>query len=167
MTTFIREAKRNDITLVTSIIRTAFREAADRLGLVPDQIGKHAANITESWVTDDIARGVRYFILEADKTPAGAVTVEHARPEVCYIGRLSVLPEFRGLGLGHELLAFAIDEAASTGADHISIGVISSEAHLVLWYGRMGFEVSRRVKFDHLPFEVVLMTMELKKENKE
>jgi len=86
-----------------------------------------------------------------------------SRPEVCYIGRLSVLPDCQGKGLGHELLTFAINEAIKTGADYISLGVIADETRLIEWYGRMGFEVSRQIKFEHFPFDVVLMRRELEK----
>ena len=164
MTTTIRPAERSDIALVVTIIRTAFKGPAARLNLTPENSGKHASNITEAWVKDDMKRGVRYYILDVDGIPLGAVTVEHARPEVCYIGRLSVLPAFHRRGYGRELLTFAIDEAEKTGADHASIGVISDETHLIEWYERMGFRVSRRVSFEHFPFEVTLMRRELKAE---
>jgi predicted N-acetyltransferase YhbS len=162
MNTTIRPAGIDDAPLLVSIIRTAFSGPARRLNLTPENSGHHASNITEEWVTDDMKKGVRYFILEADGVPAGAVTVGHPKPEVCFIGRLSVLPEYQGKGLGRVLLRFGIEEAKKTGADHISIGVISDESHLVDWYGRMGFRVSRRLRFEQFPFEVTLMRMELK-----
>jgi ribosomal protein S18 acetylase RimI-like enzyme len=162
MDTRIRQAQTDDIPTVVRIIGTAFKKAAERLRLTPENSGKHASNITDQWVIEDMDEGVSYFIIEADGTPAGAVTVEHARPEVCYIGRLSVLPDYQGKGLGHELLTFAIGEAAKTGADYISLGVISDETRLIEWYGRMGFGVSRQIKFEHFPFEVTLMRRELK-----
>ncbi len=162
MSTHIRRAESGDIPTLVTVIRSAFKSAADRLGLTLENSGHHASNITDQWVVEDMDEGVRYYIIEADGTPAGAVTVEHARPEVCYIGRLSVLPEYQGRGLGHELLTFAIGEAEKTGADYASLGVISDEKRLVEWYGRMGFRVNRQIKFEHFPFEVTLMRRELR-----
>jgi ribosomal protein S18 acetylase RimI-like enzyme len=162
MNTTIRQAQAEDIPTLVAIIRTAFKKAADRLGLTAENSGHHASSITDTWVIEDMDEGVRYFIIEEGGVPAGAVTMEHARPEVCYIGRLSVLPDYQGRGLGHELLAFAIREAAKTAADHASIGVISDEKRLIEWYVRMGFTTNRQIKFEHFPFEVTLMRRELK-----
>jgi ribosomal protein S18 acetylase RimI-like enzyme len=165
MDTEIRLATPGDIPTLVAIIKTSFTEVADRLGLPPDKDSKHASNITNAWIIGDMDKGVRYYIIEADGTPAGSVTVEHARPEVCYIGRLAVLPGYQGRGLGKKLLTFAIDEAAKTGADHASIGVISDEERLVRWYRRMGFTVNRRIRFKHFTFEVTLMRRELKEKS--
>jgi ribosomal protein S18 acetylase RimI-like enzyme len=162
MTTTIRQAEKADTTLLVSIIRTAFKDPATRLGLTRENSGKHASNITEAWVKDDMKRNVRYYVIEADGVPAGAVTVEHANADACYIGRLSVLPAYHRRGLGRELLTFAIGEAEKTGAKYASLGVISDETHLVGWYERMGFHVSRRMRFEHFPFEVTLLRREFK-----
>ncbi len=162
MNTTIRQAERDDIPALVAIIATAFKGAADRLGLTAENSGRHASNITDAWIIGDMDKGVRYFIIEADGLPVGAVTVEHPRPEVCYIGRLAVLPDYQGGGLGRKLLTFAIDEAAGSGADYASVGVISDEEHLVAWYRRMGFIVNRRSMFEHFPFEVTMMRRELK-----
>lgn len=162
METSIRLAERQDIPTLVAIIRTAFTTVADRLGLVQDDNSKHASNITEAWIVEDMDNGVWYYLIQADGTPVGAVTVQHARPEVCYIGRLSVLPGWQGRRLGEKLLTFAIERAAATGAQYASIGVITDEEHLVAWYRRMGFTVNRRVRFAHFPFEVTLMRRELK-----
>ncbi len=91
MKTAIRQAERADIPALVTVIGTAFKKAAARLGLPPREDSKHASNIADSWIADDMEKGVRYFILEADGLPAGAVTVGHARPDVSFIGRLSVV----------------------------------------------------------------------------
>ncbi len=62
MKTLIRPAGESDISLLVTIIRAAFRGPAERLGLTPENSGHHASNITEEWVTDDVERGVGYFL---------------------------------------------------------------------------------------------------------
>lgn len=162
MDTTIRLAERDDIPTLVAIIGIAFRKVADRLGLPLQEGSKHASNITDSWIVTDMDKGVRYFILQADGLPVGAVTVGHARPDVSFIGRLAVLPDYQGRGLGNKLLTYAIGKAAETRPRYISVGVISDEQHLVDWYRRMGFVVNRRVMFEHFPFEVTMMRLELK-----
>jgi ribosomal protein S18 acetylase RimI-like enzyme len=161
----IRQADPADIPTLVAVISTAFKKVADRLGLPLDKDSEHASNITDSWVTKDMDKGVRYYIIEADGTAAGAVTVGHPKPDASFIGRLAVLPDFQGMGLGRKLFTHAIDKAAETGADHISVGVISDEKHLIEWYKRMGFRVNRRNRFKHFPFEVTMMRRELKEKS--
>ncbi len=96
----IREANREDVPALVAVIGAAFKKVADRLGLPPDRDSKHASNITDSWVTEDMGKGVRYFIAEAGGKAVGAVTVGHPKPDVSFIGRLSVLPEYQARGLG-------------------------------------------------------------------
>jgi len=158
----IRQANRNDIPALAAVIRAAFKQAADRLGLPPDKDSRHASNITDSWIVEDMDKGVRYFIAEAGGIPVGAFTVGHPKPDTGFIGRLAILPEYQGRGLGRKLFTYAIDRAAETGADHISVGVISDEKHLVEWYERMGFTVKSRNRFEHFTFEVTMMRRELK-----
>lgn len=159
--TKIRPAGPGDIPVLVAVIGTAFRAVADRLGLPPDKDSKHASNITDEWIVSDMDNGVRYFIAEVDGIPAGAVTVGHPRPDASFIGRLAVLPDYQGRGLGRKLFTYAIDRAAETGADHISVGVISEEKQLVEWYRRMGFRINRRISYKHFAFEVTLMRRDI------
>ena len=158
----IRQADKNDIPALVAVIRAAFKQAAEHLGLPPDKDSRHASNITDAWIIEDMDKDVRYFIAETGGIPVGAVTVGHPKPDTSFIGRLGVLPNYQGRGLGRRLFTYAIDRAAETGADHISVGVISDEKHLVEWYKRMGFTVQRRARFEHFTFEVTMMRRELK-----
>jgi len=157
----IRQANRNDIPALAAVIRAAFKQAADRLGLPPDKDSRHASNITDSWIVEDMDKGVRYFIAEAGGIPVGAFTVGHPKPDTGFIGRLAILPDYQGRGLGRRLFTYAIDRVAETGAEYISVEVISDEKHLVEWYGRMGFTAYRRNRYDRFPFELTIMRREL------
>ncbi|MBM9616078.1 GNAT family N-acetyltransferase [Desulfobulbus rhabdoformis] len=63
---------------------------------------------------------------------------EHA---VCSIGRLAVLPEFQGQGIGSKLLRAAENEAKDTGKFELFTGA-KSEANIRL-YQRHGYNVVR------------------------
>jgi GNAT superfamily N-acetyltransferase len=158
----IRQAGRDDIPTLVTIIGAAFKQAADRLGLPLPKGSKHASNITGSWISADMDKGVRYFIAEENDRGVGAATLGFAKPDACYIGRLSVLPEYQGRGLGRKILTYAIDLATETDSRYISIGVVSDEQHLLDWYKRMGFTVNRRVNYDDFPFEVTMMRRDLR-----
>ena len=56
------------------------------------------------------------------------------------IGRVITAPDYRGKGLGHELIAQALKQAQKRWPD-VPI-YLSAQAHLQGYYGRYGFEVA-------------------------
>lgn len=54
------------------------------------------------------------------------------------IGRMAVLPEWRGRGVGEALLLQAIQVCRQTGASHARL---SAQTHAIGFYQRAGFEV--------------------------
>ena len=99
-----------------------------------------------------------------DENPIGCVGIEKSNTDVCYLERLSVLPEMRGKHLGVRLVQHALEYAASKGARKVSIGIIAEQTELKEWYGRIGFVETQTKSFPHLPFEVCLMVIEPKSE---
>lgn len=159
----IREATLDDREVLAKMIGDSFRDVAKRFSLTKDNCPKHPSNCTPSWIESDISRGVRYFILYVDQNPAGCVGIE--RPDttdVCYLERLSVLPEMRGRRLGVRLVRHALECAASKGAGRVGIGIIAEQAELKGWYEKLGFAEMQTKSFAHLPFKVRLMEFEIR-----
>lgn len=159
----IREAILNDVPLITSIVRRSFADVAERLGLTEENTPRHPAYMTEGRIREAMEGGVRFFILENGDEAVGAVAVEDSgEPSgAFYVERLSVLPGFRKRGVGSLLLQHAIDEAVASGARLVGIGIFSEQAELRLWYETRGFRVKGKKHFDHLPFTVTFMEMEV------
>ncbi len=157
----MREAFSADAALLALIIGNAFKDVAVRFGLTEQNCPKHPSNCTPQWIEPALEKGVRYFILEEDGVPCGCVALERARPEVCYMERLAVLPEYRSRGLGRELACHALSLARDSGAQRVEIGIISEQQELKEWYERIGFSETGRAAFPHLPFEVTFMAKTL------
>ena len=158
----IREASIKDRNLLSKMISESFRDVARRFSLTKANCPKHPSNCTTSWIEYDMARGVRYFLLYSDESPIGCVGVESPNEDVCYIERLSVLPEMRGKKFGSTLVRHALDFSASKGAKRVSIGIIAEQTELKEWYKKFGFTEMQTKSFQHLPFEVCLMELKLK-----
>ena len=62
----IRRAGAGDADLLSKIIRRSFRVVANEFGLTSQNCLKHPSNCRADWITSDLKRGVRYFILEAE-----------------------------------------------------------------------------------------------------
>lgn len=160
----IREAVSSDVPALTEIIRNSFRDVAVRFGLTEANCPKHPSNCREQWIVSALEKGVRCFVLESDGVPCGCVALERPRPEVCYLERLAVLPEYRRMGLGRALAEYAVTKAGEAGAVRVEIGVIAGQEELKEWYRRLGFVETGRASFPHLPFEVAFMAKVLDSE---
>jgi N-acetylglutamate synthase-like GNAT family acetyltransferase len=160
-TIYIRVAGSADIPVLSGLIRLCFRDVAERFALTLENCPKHPSNCTDEWIESDLARGVAYHILEDDGTAVGCVALEKANPDLCYLERLGVLPQSRRKGFGKALVDHVFSEARALGARQISIGIISGDNELKLWYQRIGFVEKETKEFAHLPFLVTFMSYEL------
>ncbi len=158
----IRTGRPEESGLLAGIIRTSFRDVADRFGLTRENAPKHPSNYTADWVQGDIDRGVTYFILDDGGVAAGCVGLEHADPKECYLERLAVLPDRRRRGLGRALVDHVLTQAGRSGADRVSIGIIAEHTELKGWYQRIGFIDGETKEFAHLPFHVTFLSYEIK-----
>jgi N-acetylglutamate synthase-like GNAT family acetyltransferase len=157
----IVRATQKDIDRLSRLIRDSFADVAVRFELTPVNCPKHPSNYTREWVERDLAQGVRYFILIVDGTAVGCVGVEKASPAVCYMERLSVLPNHRGQGHGSRLVRHAISQARELGASTVGIGVIAADTGLKKYYIDLGFEEGEIKTFPHLPFAVAFLTFKM------
>lgn len=157
----IRKATINDINLIVDTIRDSYQTVAERFNLTVDNCPKHPSNCTDEWIKRDLESGVIYYLLESTEGVIGCAALEHASPELCYLERLSVLPDRRNRGYGRRLVEHVFSEANTSGCKKISIGVIAEQIELKQWYCRIGFIEGETKTFDHLPFQVSFMEYNL------
>ena len=81
--------------------------------------------------------GATYDVIEVDGEPAGRLYVARWDDEI-RIMDIALLPEYRGRGIGTQLLRALLDEGARTGK-RVSIHVEKHNPALML-YERLGFE---------------------------
>ncbi len=158
----IREAQTSDASELSSLIRHAYRDVADQFELTATNCPKHPSNCTDGWVENDFSRGVRYFILEKEHKSVGCAAIEMAGHGLCYLERLAVLPSERHKGNGQQLVEHVFQEARKLNIEKISIGIINQQTELKQWYKKMGFVEGEIKEFEHLPFCVCFMTIDLR-----
>jgi len=157
----IKEASKTDIPVLLGILRKSFAGVAKRFNLTVDNCPKNLAFCTEQRIKDDFDRGLNYYILEDDGQSCGCVALEKAGSDVCYLERLAVLPEHRKKGFGKTLVNHIFDTAQTMGMRRVEIAIIAEDAELKNWYEKFGFVEKETKKFDHLPFVVAFMFVEL------
>lgn len=84
--------------------------------------------------TDDIAD--HYLAVTENNEPAAVARLFSTLDETAHIGRMAVLPEFRGQGVGEALLKHLICDAAGFGELKLS-----AQEHAIPFYQRSGFHV--------------------------
>jgi N-acetylglutamate synthase-like GNAT family acetyltransferase len=154
----IRAGTQKDIGVLTEIIRSSFRDVADRFGLTQENCPTHPSNCTAEWIQGDMDRGVTYFILEDSGFASGCVALELAGSKLCYLERLAVRPPRRRRGFGRALVYYVLAEAKHSGARRVSIGIIAEQTELKSWYQKIGFIEAKTKEFAHLPFRVTFMS---------
>jgi len=163
MTMNIRQANEADMGVLVNLLRNSFRDVAERFGITKENNPRSLAFCTNQRIEDDLAKGVTYYILEKDGQPCGCVAIEKAKPDVCYLMRLAVLPEYRGKGYGKMLVHHIFEKARKTGARRVEIAMISRDRKLKNWYKKFGFIQKGTKQFNHLPFKVAFMFAVIRK----
>jgi len=157
----IRPAAEKDTPILSELIRRSFRDVADKFGLTPVNAARHPSNCEDSWVEDDMRKGITYYLLECDSQTVGCVALERSTPDVCFLNRLAVLPAWRGKGFGKMLVRHAFDEAQKLAFSRVHIAIIAEHDELKRWYLRLGFVAQETKAFPHLPFKVTYLSADL------
>ena len=100
---------------------------------------------TTRFVLDNIEHGFPQFVALNADTVVGWCDVLPNRTRVVYshCGTLGVglLPEFRGKGIGRQLMRRAIDAAFAFGLTRIELTVREGNANAIALYKSLGFEI--------------------------
>lgn len=155
----IQKAVHKDIHTLSNIIHLSYQDVAQTFKLTKDNCPKHPSHCTDKWIEHDLNRGVVYHILYSNGIAAGCAALEMADPDLSYLERLAVLPQFRHNGFGIKLVEYIMTTAQQMGTKTLSIGIIEEQEILRRWYESIGFERVEIKEFDHLPFNVAIMNI--------
>lgn len=140
-----------------AVIRAAFRTVADDFGLTTENCPSHTAFTTDEQHLARVADGVRVFAIYRDDRQvavAGLLSMDGQKFE---LKNLAVLPEYRHLGYGRQLVNHLCRCAKAAGGSVAHIGIINENVVLKHWYLMQGFVELGSKRFPHLPFTVCWM----------
>ena len=150
----IREMSEKDISECADVIRRAFKTVADDLRFTAE----NAPNFT-AFATDENRLSYQFneenrpmYVLIRDGKIAGYYSLSFPAEGEAELNNLAVLPEYRHMGLGGELLKDSFAKAESFGRSVLKIGIVEENKVLRMWYESYGFVHMGTKKFDFFPF---------------
>src|SRR5215468_11960763 len=131
----IRRATEHDVARIAAIARAAYVKYVSRIGREPPpMIADFAAEIAASHVVViEIARAV------------GGYLISWPKMEAYFIDNIAVDPARQGLGLGRQLIEYAVREAKRHNLSAIQLYTNSTMTENLEIYAHMGFVETHRV----------------------
>jgi diamine N-acetyltransferase len=145
-----------------AIIRRAFGEVAEAMGITEQNAPRYTAFITKEKLEETRQTGAVFWGLFIDGKQAGFVAVVKEDDGTYWMKRLAVLPEFQHGGNGKALVDTAIAYAKTKGEKKLYIGMVNEQKGLKEWYLAMGFKETSVQKFERLPFSVCFMELDIR-----
>ena len=147
-----RLARAEDTARLRAIARTAF--PVTRFYADPSLDNERCDDLYEEW-TRSLCAGAADIVLvaERDKQPVGYVTVNIDR-EKSEIGLIAVACDYRGRGVGHELVQSALDWAYVRDAQTMSVVTQGRNVGALRTFEGCGFRVSNTSLWFHKSYAV-------------
>jgi predicted N-acetyltransferase YhbS len=130
----LRLANESDASILLTVLHAAFEEYRGRLN---PPSGVHAETIESVQSKLKTETGVLAFV--GDEA-AGCVFYEQESTHL-YLGRLSVLPQFRKLGVGRALIDYVEAQAVNLKVHRVQLGVRIALPHLKAYYEQLGYRI--------------------------
>lgn len=157
----IQVKNKEQLNICLEIIRSSFITVAEEFGLTENNSPSHTAFLTIDKLQKQFDNCRPMFLFYQDAVPVGYFSLVKCGDEEWELNNLAVLPEYRHLGIGSAMVKYAVATVKNYGGNKISIGIIEENTLLKNWYLKLGFiHISTR-KFEHLPFTVGFMKMEI------
>ena len=157
----IQVKNKEQLNICLEIIRSSFLTVAEEFGLTENNCPSHTAFMTIDKLQKQFDDCRPMFLFYQDDVPVGYFSLAKCGDEEWELNNLAVLPEYRRLGIGKSLVNYAVTTVKNYGSNKISIGIIEENTLLKNWYLKLGFNHISTHKFEHLPFTVGFMKMEI------
>ena len=131
----IRRATQDDVARIVEIARAAYIKYVPRIGREPPpMLADFAAEVAAGRVVViEIARAVRGYLISWPKM------------ETYFIDNIAVDPAHQGLGLGRQLMEYAVRETKRHNLSAIQLYTNATMTENLAMYARMGFVETHRV----------------------
>lgn len=157
----VKEIKASDLEVCAEVLRQSFRTVAEDFGLTMENCPTNGAFIKKERLLADKEKGNSMYGLICNNQIVGFMQLEKKNDELYFMEKLAVLPQYRHNGFGKILMDYAKDRVKEMKGTMISISIIEENTILKDWYIAYGFRPTGTRKFEHLPFTVGFLELNL------
>ena len=157
----IQVDNKKQLHICLDIIRSSFMTVAKEFGITQNNCPSHTAFITTDKLKMQFDDGRPMYLFYQDEIPVGYFSLAKCSDNEWEVNNLAVLPEYRHLGIGKVMVDYAVATVKNYGGNKISIGIIEENILLKNWYLKLGFTHISTRKFEHLPFTVGFMEINI------
>lgn len=150
----IRAIEKQDIKNCVYVIIRSFTTVAEQFGITKSNSPRYVAfSISTNKLLKEFESGKPMFAcFDGDNTIVGYYSLALTNDRECELNNLCILPEYRHLGIGGQLLLHAISQAQQLNLRTIKLSIIEENVRLKHWYESFGFIETSTYKFDFFPF---------------
>ena len=157
----IQVKNKEQLNICLDIIGSSFIMVAEEFGLTENNCPSHTAFMAIDKLQKQFDDGRPMFLFYQDAVPVGYFSLAKCSDREWELNNLAVLPEYRHLGIGKAMVNYAVKMVENYDGNKISIGIIEENTKLKDWYLKLGFNHVSTRKFEHLPFTVGFMELNL------
>lgn len=148
----IKQIEMKHIDECAKVIKSSFLTVAREFNITQENAPRYVAFSTDTdKLLKQIENGTPIYAYFIDGRIAGLYSLSISGNE-CEINNLCVLPKYRHLGIGNELLDHAFERAKKLNRKKINISIVAENTVLKQWYIKYGFVTTHIKKFDFFPF---------------
>ncbi len=149
------------LNICIDIIHKSFQTVADEMNLTKENCPSYTAFMPIEKLISQFENNTPMLLYQYNGHFVGYFSLS-INDDSVELNNLAVLPEYRHLGIGKELVDYAITYSKNIlGANKIKIGIVEENTILKEWYEKIGFVHTGTKKFEHLPFTVGFMETEV------
>lgn len=147
----IRVESKEQLDICLDIVHKSFQTVADEMILTKDNCSSYTAFMPIEKLISQFENNTPMLLYQYNGCFAGYFSLS-INDDSVELNNLAVLPEYRHLGIGKELVDYAITYSKNIlGANKIKIGIVEENTILKEWYEKIGFVHTGTQKFEHLP----------------
>ncbi len=157
-----KAASKEQLNICLDIIHKSFATVAKELNLTIENCPSHTAFMSIEKLKNQYNSKIPMFLYKHNDKYVGYFSLLKTNEAITELNNLAVLPDYRHLGIGKDMIEFAKKYAKEHfNTDKITIGIIDENIILKEWYKSLGFVHTGTKNFEHLPFTVGFMEIKL------
>lgn len=157
----IMQLKYSDLESCVKVIRESFATVARDFDFNELNCPNHTSFMNLEKLRSQFNKGTLMFGYICSEEIVGYVSLTEINNFTYELNNLAVLPAYRHMGYGKELIDFCKEKVKELGGGKITIGIIEENAILKDWYAAYGFVHTGTQMLKHLPFTIGFMELSI------